>query len=76
MLPAIFVCLAMLLTLILPPLEEQRPIELHPWIYPVDKMNTDIYKGASRAPAGGDYATHTVGFGQLTSFLLCYANTG
>merc|ERR1719264_2328877 len=38
----------MLLTLILPPLEEQRPIELHPWIYP-----------SSRAPSSGDYATHT-----------------
>ncbi len=42
-LPAAFVCLAMLLTLILPPLEEQRPIELHPWIY----------------PSSQDYPTHT-----------------
>eukprot|EP00094_Tigriopus_californicus_P002639 TCALIF_02551-PA protein Name:"Similar to Abca7 ATP-binding cassette sub-family A member 7 (Rattus norvegicus)" AED:0.06 eAED:0.06 QI:3223/1/1/1/0.88/0.92/28/283/1389 len=33
-LPAAFVCLAMLFTLILPPLEEQKPLEIHPWIYP------------------------------------------
>ena len=34
MLPAIFVCLAMIFTLILPPLEEQKPLEISPWMYP------------------------------------------
>ncbi len=42
-LPALFVCLAMLFTLILPPLEEQKPLELHPWMYPYTQ----------------DYPTHT-----------------
>ncbi len=32
-----FVCLAMVFTLILPPLEEQKPIDLHPWMYPAKK---------------------------------------
>jgi hypothetical protein len=38
-----FVCMAMLLTLILPPLEEQRPVQLNPWIY----------------PSSEEYSTHT-----------------
>ncbi len=33
----------MLFTLILPPLEEQKPLELHPWMYPYTQ----------------DYPTHT-----------------
>jgi hypothetical protein len=33
----------MLFTLILPPLEEQKPLELHPWLY----------------PTSGDYPLHT-----------------
>ncbi|XP_043218216.1 ATP-binding cassette sub-family A member 7-like [Amphibalanus amphitrite] len=32
-LPAFFVCLSMLFTLILPPLEEEPPLELSPWVY-------------------------------------------
>ena len=34
LLPACFVCLAMLLTLILPALEMEKPLEMHPWNYP------------------------------------------
>jgi len=33
-LPAFFVCLAMVFTLILPALEEEPPLEITPWIYP------------------------------------------
>ena len=32
--PAAFVCLAMCMTLILPGLEEEPPLEMNPWIYP------------------------------------------
>ena len=32
--PAAFVCLAMCMTLILPGLEEEPPLEMSPWIYP------------------------------------------
>ena len=38
-----FVCLAMLMTLLAPPLTEQKPLELHPWMY----------------PSSGDGASHT-----------------
>ena len=32
--PAMFVCLAMTMTLILPGLEEEPALEMNPWIYP------------------------------------------
>ena len=34
LLPALFVCLAMSLTLILPKLEMEKELEMHPWNYP------------------------------------------
>jgi hypothetical protein len=34
LLPAAFVCLAMVFTLVVPPLENEQPLELHPWNYP------------------------------------------
>ena len=34
LLPAFFVCLAMIFTLILPALVEEPPLEISPWIYP------------------------------------------
>ena len=34
LLPALFVCLAMMLTLILPSLEMEKPLEMSPWNYP------------------------------------------
>ena len=39
-LPAFFVCLAMVFTLILPALVEEPPLEISPWIYPT-KVTAD-----------------------------------
>ena len=45
LLPAFFVCLAMIFTLILPALVEEPPLEISPWIYPTRvssyKINPD-----------------------------------
>ena len=38
--PAAFVCLAMCMTLILPGLEEEPPLEMNPWIYPTKVVTT------------------------------------
>ena len=38
--PAAFVCLAMCMTLILPGLEEEPPLEMSPWIYPTKVFST------------------------------------
>ena len=43
-LPAFFVCLAMVFTLILPALVEEPPLEISPWIYPTKVTGGQITK--------------------------------
>ena len=52
LLPAMFVCLAMLFTLILPPLEEQKPLEIHPWMYPYSQDYETTTFFSNSHPAG------------------------
>ncbi|KAK7490495.1 hypothetical protein BaRGS_00018281 [Batillaria attramentaria] len=42
-LPAAFVCVAMLVSLIQPPLVDMPPLELHPWIYEPAKGPSSLY---------------------------------
>lgn len=42
-LPAAFVCLAMLFALLIPPVSEEPPLELHPWIYTPSGPDPHLY---------------------------------
>lgn len=42
-LPAAFVCLAMVFSLIQPPVEDMPPLELHPWHYQPTKGDSSLY---------------------------------
>jgi hypothetical protein len=56
LLPAAFVCLAMVFTLIVPPLENEQPLELHPWNYPTWGLAfpTDTFVATHHPKAGED----------------------
>ncbi|XP_076463176.1 phospholipid-transporting ATPase ABCA1-like isoform X2 [Babylonia areolata] len=42
-LPAAFICLAMVFSLIQPPLEDMPPLELHPWHYQPNKGDSSLF---------------------------------
>ena len=55
LLPACFVCLAMLLTLILPALEMEKPLEISPWNYPTWGLNYPTETFYSNKHSEGDW---------------------
>jgi len=61
LLPAAFVCLAMVFTLIVPPLENEQPLELHPWNYPTWGLAfpTDTFV-ATHHPKAGKFMQYSI----------------
>ena len=57
LLPALFVCLAMILTLILPKLEMEKPLEMHPWNYPTWGLDYPTETFFSNHHQGADWPT-------------------